>query len=78
MIICHGFNGDTSSTSMVPYSFSRTMVTEVINAHISMRMSVMTPGMNMKWLFRPGLKYIRTSGTISGSEEVTAEASDDE
>lgn len=36
--------GETSSTSMVPVSFSRTMAIEVIMAHICNKMSPMIPG----------------------------------
>ena len=39
-----GRTGDTSSTSMVPVSFSRTMEMEVIMAQISIMMSPMMPG----------------------------------
>ena len=46
-----GFTGETSSTSIVPLSFSRTMDTEVIIAHTSMRIMPMTPGTKLKALF---------------------------
>ena len=39
-----GRTGDTSSTSIVPVSFSRTIDTEVIMAQIRMKMSPMIPG----------------------------------
>ena len=39
-----GLTGETSRTSIVPVSFSRTMEMEVIMAQISIRISPMTPG----------------------------------
>jgi len=54
-IIWMGLRGETKSTSMVPNSFSRVMVTEVIRAQIRIRIRVITPGTNMKWLFSSGL-----------------------
>ena|GEM_PF-6142448 len=44
MIIIKGFTGETSSTSMVPFSFSRTMDTLVIMAHTSMSSMPMMAG----------------------------------
>ena len=46
-IICIGRRGETSSTSMVPNSFSRVIVTDVMRAHISISIMVITPGTNM-------------------------------
>ena len=54
-MICTGLRGETRRTSIVPNSFSRVMVTEVINAHIRISISVITPGTNMKWLLSSGL-----------------------
>jgi len=39
-----GRTGDTSNTSMVPVSFSRTIDTEVIMAQINMNINPMSPG----------------------------------
>ena len=39
-----GRMGDASSTSMVPFSFSRTMAMAVIMAQISMKIIPITPG----------------------------------
>ena len=53
-----GFTGDTSSSSIVPVSFSLTIDTDVIIEHIIMRMSPMTPGTKLYADFMAGL-YIR-------------------
>ena len=39
-----GRTGETSNTSIVPLSFSRTIDTEVISAQISMNINPMIPG----------------------------------
>ena len=39
-----GETGETRSTSIVPYSFSRTMETDVIITLMSMSTKAMTPG----------------------------------
>ena len=56
-----GSAGDTSMTSMVPSSFSRTIATAVIMALMSIRMSVMTPGTKVYALVRRGLYSMRVS-----------------
>ena len=44
MIIINGLTGETSSTSIVPRSFSRTMDIEVIIAHTSISSMPMMAG----------------------------------
>ena len=44
IIIYKGLTGDTKSTSIVPLSFSRTILTEVIIAHINIKSIPMIPG----------------------------------
>jgi hypothetical protein len=56
--------GETSSTSMVPNSFSRVIVTEVIKAQIRIRISVITLNKH-EMTFQSGLQNILTSGRIS-------------
>ena len=46
-----GRTGDTSSTSIVPVSFSRTIDTEVIMAQIRMKIMPMMPGTKLYELF---------------------------
>jgi hypothetical protein len=55
MMIFNGFIGDTSSTSMVPVSFSLTIEMEVIMAHININIMPITPGTKLKELFMLGL-----------------------
>ncbi len=53
---------------MVPSSFSRVMVMEVIMADTSISISVITPGTNRNTPFREGLYTICTSAVmVSGS-----------
>ena len=56
-----GFTGDTNSTSMVPVSFSRTMLMEVMMAQISRKIIPMMPGTKLNELFIWGLKSMCTS-----------------
>ena len=53
--IRNGRTGDTSSTSIVPVSFSRTIDTEVIMAQINMKIIPMIPGTKLYELFIWGL-----------------------
>ena len=46
-MISLGFRGEASNSSMVPSSFSRVMVTEVIRAEISIRTRAISPGTNI-------------------------------
>ena len=59
-----GFIGDTSSTSMLPVSFSLTMDTEVISAQISSSISPMIPGTKLYELFNCGLYSILRFGVM--------------
>ena len=52
--------GETSKTSIVPDSFSLTIVTDVIKAHIIINMSPITPGTKLYELFNCGLYNILT------------------
>ena len=58
-IIVAGLTGDTSSRSIVPFSFSRTIDTEVMMAHISMKIIPMIPGTKLYALFILGLYSVR-------------------
>ena len=50
-----GRTGETSNTSIVPISFSRTMETDVIMAQISIRIKPITPGTKLYSLLLCGL-----------------------
>ena len=50
-----GRTGETSTNSIVPNSFSRTMETEVIIEHISIRINPITPGTKLYEEFMAGL-----------------------
>ena len=54
-IIISGLTGDTSSTSMVPFSFSRTIEMEVIMAHTSISSIPMMAGTKLYDDFMRGL-----------------------
>ena len=62
-----GRMGDTSSTSIVPVSFSRTMEMAVIMAQMSISISPITPGTKLYALFIWGLnsKWVCTP-TVPG------------
>jgi hypothetical protein len=70
MMICTGRSGETSSTSIVPVSFSRVMVMEVISVETSMRITAMSPGTKRLTLSSVGLKRIRTTGSMRTPPEV--------
>src|SRR5690606_1503085 len=53
--IISGCTGETSKTSIVPRSFSRTIDTAVIITQTSIRMSAITPGTKLCTLFSCGL-----------------------
>ena len=55
MIIIIGFIGETNNTSIVPRSFSFTMLTEVIMAQISMSNIPIIPGTKLNALLICGL-----------------------
>ncbi len=59
-----GFIGDTNNISMVPFSFSFTMDTEVIMAPSNMRIRVITPGTKLKVLDNFGLYNMLVSKSI--------------
>ncbi len=64
-----GRMGETKRISMVPISFSRAMDIEVIIAVISISKMVITPGTNIKTLFRAGLYIICDSVVmVTGSD----------
>ncbi len=65
-----GLSGDTSNTSMVPISFSRAMVMEVIIADTSIKISVMTPGTKLKTPFCSGLYRMRDCTFMTGATDV--------
>ena len=65
-MIRNGLTGETSSTSIVPDSFSRTIETEVIMAQTRMKISPMIPGTKLKALFIRGLNSMRVSKSVCG------------
>lgn len=54
-IIVRGRTGDTSKRSIVPDSFSLTIDTDVIMAHISIKIMPIMPGTKLYALFNCGL-----------------------
>ena len=51
----NGLKGDTSKISIVPFSFSFTMDTEVIKTQISSSTNAITPGTKLVVPFNSGL-----------------------
>ena len=70
--ICAGRSGDTSSTSIVPRSFSRAMEIAVISAETRVRTNASRPGTKRFWLASVGLNRIRTDVRTSGGPPPSA------